>query len=319
METEEEFRRKYETRVLPYYRSGRFEAFSGAGGLQIRAVAFEKKKSAGALVILPGKSETYLKYAEFFYDVEELPLSLYAMDHRGMGFSERPLPDRMKIHVERFDHYVDDVGTFLRTVVGAAKQKNLFVLGHSTGALVAALFMERHPEIFQAGVLCSPFFDLSMGPMPGFVTRLLARLLDRPSRREDCGPGQQDIKRPDFPHNRITNSFPRWSLWEEEIIPNVEAIQFGGVTNHWVRESLEAGHRALRQAGRIAVPLLLLQGEQDLVVRLAAHDRFCRRSPRCTKVMIRGAKHEILIERDDLRGQAIDRIKSFLSERLQQA
>jgi lysophospholipase len=223
------------------------------------------------------------------------------------------------MHVERFDHYVDDVGTFLQTVVGAAKQKHLFVLGHSTGALVAALFMERHPETFQAGVLCSPFFDLPMGPMPGFVTRLIARLLDRPPRREEYGPGQRNIKRPDFPQNRITNSFPRWSLWEEEIIPNLEAIQFGGVTNHWVRESLAAGHRAVRQAGRIAVPLLLLQGERDVVVRLTAHGRFCRRAPRCTKVSIRGAKHEILIERDDLRGQAIDRIKSFLNEQLQRA
>jgi lysophospholipase len=319
MTREQEFRRKYETQVLPYYQSGRFQAFSGAGGLEIRTVAFEKNDGMGALVVLPGKSETYLKYAEFLYDMAELPLSLYAMDHRGMGFSERPLPDRLKMHVERFDHYIDDVGTFLQTLVRPAKQERLFVLGHSTGALVAALFMIRHPETFQAGVLCSPFFELAMGPLPGFVTRLLARLLDRPARRSEYGPGQQNIKRPDFPHNRITNSFPRWSLWEEEIIPNVEAIQFGGVTNHWLRESLNAGHRAVRQADRIAVPLLLLQGEQDLVVRPAAQDRFCRRAPLCRKVMIRGAKHEILIERDDIRGQAICEIKAFLSERLQEA
>lgn len=318
MEDEQDFRRKYETRVMPFYSGGRFGEFSGVGGLKIRTVVFNRKDGSGALVILPGKSETYLKYAEFLYDLQELPLSLYAMDHRGMGFSERPLPDRLKMHVESFDHYIEDVRTFINTVVKAGGQEHLYLFGHSTGALIAALYMEHYPETFKAGVLCSPFFDVGIGPVPGFVTRLLARLLDRPGQREEYGPGQRDIKRSDFPQNKISHSYARWSLWEEDIIPNIEAIQFGGVTNHWLRESLTAGHRAVQGAGQINVPLLLLQAEQDSIVRLAAQDHFCRRAPRCTKVLIRGAKHEILIEQEHLRAEALARIKAFLMGQLQE-
>jgi lysophospholipase len=319
MEDEQSFYQKYETRVLPFYRSGRFEEFSGVGGLKIRCVAFDRKDSSGALVILPGKSETYLKYAEFCYDLQELPLTLYAMDHRGMGFSERPLPDRLKMHVERFDEYVEDLATFVEDIVKAGGHEHLYVFGHSTGALIAALYLENHPEIFRAGILCSPLFDLNVGPVPGFVLRALARLLDRPGRQDKYGPGQRDNERPDFPHNKISHSYARWSLWEEDIIPNTEAIQFGGVTNRWLRESLNAGHRAVQRAGKITVPLLLLQAGQDSMVGLGAQDRFCRRAPRCTKVLIRGAKHEILIEQEDLRTEAITRIKGFLSERLQES
>jgi len=306
------FRSKYERRVLPYYLGGRFAEFSGIGGLKIRFVAFEKKRSAGALVILPGKSETYMKYAELLYDLRELPLDLYAVDHRGMGFSQRTLPDRLKIHVERFDHYIGDLRIFLDNVVGTGRHGHLLVLGHSTGALVAVLYMQRHPETFGAGVLCSPFFALEVGPLPGFVIRALARLLDRPGRGERYGPGQRDIKRPDFQSNTITHSHERWSLWEQEIIPNNEAIRFAGITNHWLRESLIAGHRAIRDAAKIDVPLLLLQAEEDGVVGLDAQERFCRRAPRCDKVRIPGARHEILIEEEEIRAEAIGRIKNFL-------
>jgi lysophospholipase len=316
MEEQRRFREKYENRVLPFYGSGRFGEFSGVGGLRIRTVAFDKQAASGALVILPGKSETYLKYAEFFYDLQDLPLSLYAMDHRGMGFSERPLPDRLKTHVEHFDEYVEDVATFVETAVRAGGHENLYLFGHSTGALIAALYMEKHPETFRAGVLCSPFFDVATGPIPGFLNRFLAGLLDRPGRSGEYGPGQRNIRRPEFENNNITNCYPRWSLWEEDLIPNTEAIQFGGVTNHWLRESLRAGRRAVQGAGKISVPLLLLQARQDSIVRLTAQDRFCRRAPRCRKVLFRGAKHEILIEREDTRAEAISRIKSFFTARL---
>jgi lysophospholipase len=105
-------------------------------------------------------------------------------------------------------------------------------------------------------------------------------------------------------------------LWEQRIIPETEAIRFGGVTNHWLRESLLAGYRALRDAGKIGVPLLLLQAQEDSLSRAGAQNRFCARAPRCRKVLIQGARHEILIERDDLRSQAVDQIRDFLSAQL---
>ena len=316
MDDERTFRSKYESRVLPFYKNGRFGEFAGVGGLKIRYLCFEKKNPSGTLVMLPGKSETYLKYAEVFYDLRELPLSLYAMDHRGMGFSERMLPDRLKMHVEHFSDYLQDFRTFLDAVVKAGEHQHLFVLGHSTGSLIAALHLESYPEEFQAGVLCSPLFELNAGPAPGFALRALTRLLDRPGRHEQYSFGQKNIKRPSFQNNTISHSYPRWSLWEQEIIPNTEAIQFGGVTNRWIRESLLAGHRAVRGAEQIKVPVLLLQAEHDSLTKAGAQDRFCRRASLCRKVLMRGARHEILIEREDIRAAAIAHIKSFLNEQM---
>jgi hypothetical protein len=58
MTEERRFLEKYENHALPFYRSGRLGKFCGAGGLEIRTIAFHKKQACGALVILPGKSET---------------------------------------------------------------------------------------------------------------------------------------------------------------------------------------------------------------------------------------------------------------------
>jgi lysophospholipase len=236
-----------------------------------------------------------------------------------MGFSDRPLPDRLKMHVDSFDHYVQDLRIFLETVVKAGGRRLLYVLGHSTGALIAALYMQTNPQTFRAGVFCSPFFDVGTEPVPGFVNRALARMLDLPGRHREYGPGQREIVRPDFNSNQITNSFARWSLWEQDIIPNNEAIQFGGVTNHWLRESLIAGHRAVREAGKISVPLLVLQAGQESIVRSSAQNRFCRKARRCTMMRMTGAKHEILIERDPIRNEAITRIKAFLLEQMRES
>jgi lysophospholipase len=313
---QQQFRSKYETRVKPFYQRGRFGEFPGVGSSKIRYVCFESGRESGALVVLPGKSETYLKYAELFYDLQELRLSIYAFDHRGMGFSERLLPDRLKVHVEEFRHYLEDVELFLDDVVRARERGKLFVLGHSMGGLVAALHLERRPADFQAAVLSSPMFEIDTGRLPGFLARLIAGPLERLKGPTGYGPGQDKLRRPEFAGNRLTHSYPRWFLWERETIPNTPELHFGGVTNRWLRESLRYGRKAVLGAGKISVPVLLLQAEQDSITRAGGQDCFCRRAPLCRKELIRGARHEILIEQEEMRRQALEHIKGFLIEQI---
>jgi len=315
--TKEEFLSKYEDRVKPFYEGGRFGEFDGAGGIKIRYACFENSDETGALVVLPGKSETYLKYAELFHDLQDLQLSLYCMDHRGMGFSQRILADRLKIHVDSFDHYIEDVKTFLETVVKQRQHERIFLLGHSMGGLVAVLYLETYTEDFGAAVLNAPMLEIDFHALPGFVARAVARILDSPGRGEEYGPGQKNLKQPSFQQNQITHSQPRWSLWEESIIPGVREIQFSGVTNHWLWESIETGRRALQRAKAISVPVLMLQAEQDTITRAGSQNRFCSAVPLCRKFVVRGARHEILIEQEDIRREAIAQIKSFLTHQVE--
>ena len=328
----EALRRKYETHVLPFLARGRPGILAGSGGVTLRYLRLEAATSRGtrgtsgipgtagtrsapsALVLLPGKGETYLKYAELLYDLRELPLSLYALDLRGMGQSDRLLEDRTRVHVERFADYVADLEIFLETVVRAQGHGRVVLLGHSTGALIAARFLQEHPGSISAAVLCSPAFELDFGILPTGVVRLLARGLDRPGAGSEYAPGQERFQRPAFGANRISHNLARWQLWEQRLPAENPELVLGGVTRRWLREMIEAGALALSKAQAVHEPLLVLSAGRDRIVRPRSHRRFCRRCPSCALLSLPEARHEILIEADRFRNPALEGIMSFVRD-----
>lgn len=84
-----------------------------------------------------------------------------------------------------------------------------------------------------------------------------------------------------------------------------------------MRESIQAGERAIALAKNIVTPLLLLQAGGDRVVTNASHFAFVRHSkagnPPYGGVphIIQGARHEILFERDVQRSEALNAILDF--------
>jgi len=74
----------------------------------------------------------------------------------------------------------------------------------------------------------------------------------------------------------------------------------------------------LQQAENITTPLLLLQASEDRVVDNRSHLAFCQAMAVAghpcegdEPLVIEGARHEILFERDDLRAKALDAIMRF--------
>ena len=116
--SEKDFFNNYQKKIVPFYNSCEQGFFSGVENKRINYLKYESEKKDTAIIILHGKSESYIKYAELIYDLKEPGLSFYLMDHRGMGFSERILDqDRDKVFVKNFDNYVIDLKTFIDTVV----------------------------------------------------------------------------------------------------------------------------------------------------------------------------------------------------------
>jgi lysophospholipase len=133
--SEKDFFDQYNKKVHPFYKSCEQGFFFGSENKRINYLKFEAEKKDTAVVILHGKSESYIKYAELIYDLKEPGMSFYLLDHRGMGFSERILDhDRDKVFVETFDNYVIDLKTFIDTVVTRKKHKKFFLISHSTGS-----------------------------------------------------------------------------------------------------------------------------------------------------------------------------------------
>ncbi len=314
--SEMDYANQYAVKVRPFYESGIFDEFTGKGGVPIRYAAFEQANEKGALIILHGKSESYIKYAELVYDLQDLGLSCYLMDFRGFGFSGRMLgDDPQKVYVGRFDDYVDDLKTFMDTVVAAKPHAKIFLLAHSMGGCIAARFLEKYDGSVDAAVLNAPMLLIDTGSFPPAIAYAIASLAtvlgSGPQYALGQGPRDGD---PYFFEATTTHSYERWSKWEEDLIPNNTEIRSGGATYGWLKRSMEAGFFSRLEAARVTAPVLLLQADEDTFVRPEGQDIFCGRAADCTSVFVSGSRHEILMETDAIRNLALDTIRSFFGK-----
>lgn len=98
-------------------------------------------------------------------------------------------------------------------------------------------------------------------------------------------------------------------------------LRVGGPTYHWVREGILAGEQVLAGAGDDATPTLLIQAEEERVVDNRMHDRFCELRAAAghpveggQPLVIKGAYHEILFEKDAMRSVALNAIVEFFDK-----
>ncbi len=118
------------------------------------------------LIILHGLANHHALYDAFVPAFLERDINVYRYDARGHGKSEGK-----RGYIESYWEMVED----LRVIVGLAKQENpgvpVFVLGHSMGGHVSALYGTKYPNevrgiITAAGVLRYNFMNFGWLPRP---------------------------------------------------------------------------------------------------------------------------------------------------------
>lgn len=311
---EEGFSATFRDQVWPHYLTGEFGTFGGHDDIQIAYAAFPVVPETGALVILPGKSESYLKYAELVYDLRDCGYSLYLMDHRGMGFSGTlTCDDPDKVHVERFEHYVADLRLFVEKVIETSPHKRRAILGHSMGATVVLLYLEQYPGTFDAAILSAPMLQIITDPLPEWGASILGSVTTVLGWGAAYCPGHGPWSPGAFGRDALTHCRCRWAKWHEEMLPASGAIGAGGVTLRWLRESIAGGRRAREAAERVTIPVLLFQAGEDELVRPGEQNKVAGRMPQCTQLIFPRARHEILMERDPIRDAAVGQILQLLA------
>lgn len=288
---------------------------STRGGVPIEYAVLPVAEEKGALVLLPGESSGYLQYRELAYDLRDSGWSLYMMDLRGQGLSGRLPGVQGRSYVHDYRDWMTDLYSFFRTVVSAKPHARVVLMGRSVGASLAALFASENPALLSGVVLVSPMFRFPT-PLPEPVAYTLLRLEILFGREMDPVPW----KTPDSAAGTASGGDPRTTSAVRSALFASDAAEFpapstGGATVRLLKEIRDLGTRALRHAGRIGAPVLLLEAAEDVVARRDMMEEARRRIRSCRAVVMPEARHDLLFERDAVRDAVLGELSAFLAGR----
>jgi lysophospholipase len=242
--------------------------------------------------------------------------SVASLDLRGQGGSQRITKNAMRGFVTRFEQYDEDLRSFMTQVVLPDCPPPYYAIGHSTGGNVI-LRSVRTRNWFKKCVLVSPLLGLKYGAWPVTVVRLLtigASLLG-------LGwlylPGQRrtPLGRNDFIGNPLTTDQRRWNR-DSGVLEAAPALGVGGPTYAWLRAAMKSIDMLarLRSPKDLRCPVLIVAAGRDQVVDIEASYRFSHNVTGVSLVVIPEAMHEIMLERDTVRGQFLAAFDAFVEE-----
>ncbi len=268
-----------------------------------------------AIVISSGRVESYLKYKELMFDLYQQGYSLYILDHRGQGLSSRTTINPHQGHIDKFQTYINDLNDFIEQIVKPNDHDDLYLVGHSMGGTIGTLYMEQYPATFNAAVFSAPMYGIKLPFNKAFI-RSLAALLDtssdkQPNKQPNYVLGGTDYQPVVFEKNHLTNSPNRYQMILDVFQQDPE-IQLGSPTNRWLIEAMDAADRAIKAAALSIKPILVLQAMDDAIVDNAAQNR--AENKYCQIRRINNCQHEVFIEADDARNQALRALVTFLDQ-----
>ena len=270
----------------------------------------------GTVCVFAGRGECMEKYFETVHELRERGFAVAMMDWRGQGHSSRQLADQRKGHVQAFEEFELDVETFMHHVVAPVCPPPYFALAHSMGGAVMLRVARSGTRWFDRLVLCAPLIDLP-GARASFPTRLLMRALRGAGMGDSFVPGASDVLAgiSKFIDNPLTSDPERYAR-NVEILKRDSTLGIGSPTVAWLDAAFTAiaDFRAADFPARIDLPVLILAASEDVVVSTPAIEKFSRRLPAGSYVLIAGARHEILQEQDCYRAQFWTAFDAFMPD-----
>jgi lysophospholipase len=259
----------------------------------------------GTVCLLQGRTEFIEKYFETVRDLRARGFAVAALDWRGQGLSERALADPHKGHVQKFAEYDLDLETFVQEIVLPDCPPPIFAIGHSMGATMLIRAAHAGRRWFDRVVLSAPMIGLPKlrGSAPARITTRFLRWARLGSSYVPGGDATIVGTRP-FLGNLVTSDPVRYAR-NAAVLEQEPALGLGAPTVAWA----DAAFRVMAElnepayAARIRQPMLIVAAGNDEVVSMPAIEDFAFSLRAGSHLIVPGARHELLMEQDRMRGQ----------------
>lgn len=259
----------------------------------------------GTVAILGGRAEFIEKYFETIQQLLDRGFAVATLDWRGQGGSARQLKNPRKGHIDDFSLYERDLDALVGEVLGPSCPRPWFGLCHSMGAAILLAVARAGRCPFDRLVLTSPMIALSALKRPHFA-RVAAEALDAIGLGGAFAPGggSKMVLSGPFAGNPLTSDPTRFARISG-VVAAAPELGLGWPTVGW----LHAAFRLMREfedpdfPRRTLTPALVVASGADRVTDTRAAERFASRLRAGRLIVIDGAEHEIMMERDIFRDQ----------------
>ena len=293
--------------------------FVNGDGANIRYGYAIPARSRGTIVILSGIVECGETYFETIRDFLKNDYSVWFMDWRGQGGSDRYLPDRERAYSLGINHDVNDINQLISTIVSKQNNGPIVIVGHSWAGPAILLYLHDHPDAVKAAALVAPAFSINNN-VPGWLITAVSNFQCCTGKSKHYAPDQgswqevrQDELRPEaFSHDpvRMQMSFAVYDKYP--------ALRVGGATWAFVKEFQYACDKVadFKFLNTISIPILTISAPEDWIANPQLEYKISQQLPKGEYLSIQGARHALFFESDEFRNQTLQAINQFAERQI---
>ncbi len=267
---------------------------------RLRLYEARNPKAKASILMVHGFSEFFGKHYETAYKFYQAGYSLYFIELRGHGDSERKIAyEDQRVGVTSFSEYVEDLDAAVQYIKEVTDDP-LYLFAHSMGGLVSTLYLETNPKVFRCAVLSSPMLKMNYGFIPDGVVGLMKVYSDAVGNDDDYAPGQGPFTGEWDLENSSAMDKDRYNHQFSFRLEHKNYQTFG-CTWGWVKASRKGAAYALEHAQDIQVPILVLQAGADTMVDNEGENKLVKEAPYASLIKYPGSKHELFNATDEIR------------------
>ena len=198
-----------------------------------------------ALLMVHGLAEHSGRYGNVVNHFVPLNYAVYGIDHFGHGKS-----DGRRVYVKSFDDYTNTLKVYFDMIRDWQPDKPIFLVGHSMGGLISAVYLLDHQAELAGAVLSGPAVKIPSHLTSAMllVGKILSALIPRFGL---VGLEADGVSR----DPSIVQAYVSDRL-----------VHRGKMTARLAAEMLKAMQTVSGQATRITLPILIVQGSADRLV-----------------------------------------------------
>jgi len=270
--------------------------FTGIGKNKIYYQSWSPENETKAILLIAhGLAEHSGRYMNLVNRFVPEGYALYALDHLGHGKS-----DGDRVFVERFQDYAITLKTYFDMIRKWHPQKPIFLVGHSMGGLISSQYLLDHQQDLSGAVLSGPGIKVpdNISPVVILVGKLLSRI---------------------FPKMGLVQLEADGICRDPAVVDayiNDPLVYTGKISARLGAEMLKTMQAVTREAPRITLPILIVQGSADKLIDPGGAQLFYDTvgSRDKTIQMYEGLYHEVFNEPE--RARVLDDVAMWLAARL---